>query len=45
MVSMVRIARPFRRVHPAGSGFACVQNASDPSALFDIKGRFGWVGK
>ncbi len=25
-----------------GSGFACIQNASDPSALFDVKGWRGW---
>jgi hypothetical protein len=32
--SMVWFARPAWRAHPSGFGFACVQNASGPSAFF-----------
>ena len=39
------IRPPRRRAHPAGFGFASVQNAYKPSAFFNIEGRRRWTGK
>ena len=39
------IRPPRRRAHPAGFGFASVQNAYKPSAFFNVEGRRRWTGK